>query len=132
MRQTHKAKSRYKWRHGALCLYCAVMLRDPQLLISWLDARLPSVPLFQHRRFFRLLAFLLRSAVLAPAFRFQLQGLYFYLVGKISVTGNSRSRSFLLSGGRHSGSNMQLRVSEGFTLVRTNTGCLGLTVRFFF
>jgi hypothetical protein len=109
-----------------------VLLRDPQLLVSWLQARLPQFSLFQHRSFFRLFAVLLRSAVLYPAYRFHLRGFYLYLVGKISVTGNARSRSFCMRAGQPGGANLQLRLVEAFTLVRTNTGCLGLTLRFTF
>ena len=127
-----KARIRYKWRHGALCLYSAVLLRDPQILVSWLQQRLPLVPCFQHRKFFRMFAVILRVAVLHPTYRYNLVGFYLYLVGKISVTGNARSRSYCSLLGQTSAANLRHQHAEAFTLVRTNTGCLGLTVRFTF
>lgn len=122
----------YPWRYGALALYLAVLLRDPALLLAWLQSRLRHMSLFQHQQYFRALGLALQGAVTQPEEGFYLQGMHLYVVGKISVTGNARSRSFFSFAGRTGPANLTLRTSRGFTLVRTRTGCLGLTLQFFF
>jgi ribosomal protein S3 len=58
-------------------------------------------------------------------------GVRIYVAGKISVTGNARKRSLLFTRGKTGAGSINTRVSRGFYLVRTNTGCLGLTVFLF-
>jgi hypothetical protein len=75
---------------------------------------------------------LLSAATRAAPQLSRLRGMYLYLVGKISVTGNSMSRSYLVRGGQGGSSSLELRAAEAFGLVHTRTGCLGLTLRFFY
>ena len=112
-------------------LALAVHTRDPQLLVSWLQTRLRTLSLYAHRRYFRLLGLLLRGLALEGEVG-GLRGFYMRLVGKISVVGNSMSRVWWTRGGLAAGPNLQLKVMQGFTIVRTTTGCLGLTLVFFF
>ena len=122
----------YPWRYGALALYLSVILRDPTLLLTWLQSRLQALSLFQHQNYFRILGLTLRNAVTAPTQAYQLRGVHLYVVGKISVTGNARSRAFYSYAGQTGAANLTLRSTRGFTLVRTRTGCLGLTLQYFF
>jgi hypothetical protein len=101
-------------------------------VVSWLQNRIRLVPLRQHRRFLRTLLLGLRVAVEAPQQRCYLRGLRFYVAGKISVTGNARSRIYQLKLGSQATSNLQLREAHTFTIIRTHTGCLGLTLGFYF
>ncbi len=105
--------------------------RDPELLVSWLQTRLRSMSLYAHRRFFRLLGLLLRGSIRAAGV-YTFRGFYMRLVGKISVVGNAMSRSWWTRGGHAAGSNLTLQVYQGFTIVRTTTGCLGLSLFFFY
>lgn len=86
--------------------------------------------LFSHRRFFRLLATLLSTLLLGQ--NKVLSGVNMYLVGKISVTGNAMSRSQLTRTGVGGNANLKSQAVSGFTLVHTNTGCLGLTITYFY
>lgn len=119
------------WWWGARVLALAVHAHDPQLLVSWLQTRLRVMSLYAHRRYFRLLGLLLRGLALRGQ-AYGLRGFYMRLVGKISVVGNSMSRVWWTRGGLAAGANLQLKVAQGFTIVRTTTGCLGLTLLFFF
>lgn len=129
---TQLALLRHPWRHGAGAFMAAVKLRDPSLLIRWLQFRLQRMSMFRHRRFFRLLGIFLRSTLTSLAPSFRLRGVYMYLVGKISVTGNAMSRSYTVRAGLSGNSNLKLAMASGHTIVRTSTGCLGLTINFFF
>jgi hypothetical protein len=122
----------YPWRYGAAALYIAVMLRDPSLLVRWLQPRIRVMTLFQHRKFFRTLALTLQTSVLSPQERYVLRGFHLYLVGKISVTGNAMSRAYTAHAGQHGNATLTLRRVTSFTIVRTRTGCLGLTLTFCF
>jgi hypothetical protein len=115
-----------------VALYLATALRDPTLLVNWLQTRMRVMTLFQHRRFFRALALTLQTAVLAPVQRYRLVGFRLYVVGKISVTGNAMSRAYSARAGRQGNATLALRHTQAFTIVRTRTGCLGVTLGFYF
>jgi hypothetical protein len=119
------------WWWGSRLLALAVRSRDPELVVSWLQTRLKHMSLYAHRRFFRLLGLLLRGAVRARGAH-SLRGFYLRVVGKISVVGNAMSRVWWTRGGLAAGSNLTLQVFQGFSLVRTTTGCLGLSFFFFY
>lgn len=86
--------------------------------------------LFNHRRFFRLLGIF--SSTLLSASAPIVCGVNMYLVGKISVTGNAMSRAQLVQRGRGGPANTQTQAASSFTLVRTNTGCLGFSLTFYY
>jgi hypothetical protein len=88
--------------------------------------------MFAHLRFFRILGLILRSTLKDSFGFFKLKGFNFYLVGKISVTGNAMSRSYRAFAGKRSNSSLALKLASQFFLVRTPTGCLGFTLSFFF
>jgi len=85
---------------------------------------------FGHRRFFRLFGIFLTTLLGSrhPAFH----GVSLYIVGKISVTGNAMSRAQFVRAGVGGNANLRVQAAPTFTLVRTNTGCLGLTLTFFY
>lgn len=86
--------------------------------------------LFAHRRFFRLVGLLLTSLASGP--HPLVQGVNMYLVGKISVTGNAMSRAQYARTGCGGNNNLRVQVAQAFTLVRTSTGCLGLTLSLYY
>jgi len=94
--------------------------------------RIRVMTLRQHRRFLRTLALTLRIAVVMPAERYSLRGLRLYVAGKISVTGNAMSRIYQLKAGSQGNSSLTLRHTQAFTIIRTRTGCLGVTFGFYF
>lgn len=118
------------WTAGPNLILMSSLTRDPELLISWLRIKLPRMTLFAHRRFFRLLGVLLTTLTVGR--HATMAGVNMYLVGKISVTGNAMSRSQLTHNGVGGNSNLKAQVVSGFTLVYTNTGCLGLTISYFY
>lgn len=102
------------------------------MLLSWVARRLVRMQLFAHKRFFRMLNQLLRQSIKNAHGPYLLAGVYTYLVGKISVTGNAMSRSMTMRAGQTGSSRLRLRAVRGHSLVRTSTGCLGFTLFFFF
>jgi hypothetical protein len=88
--------------------------------------------MFAHLRFFRILGLVLKLTVTTMLGSFRLKGYSFYLVGKISVTGNAMSRSYRAFAGKRSNSSLALKLASQFFLVRTVTGCLGFSLSYFF
>ncbi len=115
-----------------MAIYLAIRYRDPVLMLNWLQNRVKVMSMFSHLRFFRILGLVLKTTVLSSFGRYRLKGFSFHLVGKISVAGNAMSRSYRAFGGRRSNSSLALRLSTGFNIIRTPTGCLGFTLSFFF
>ncbi len=124
-------KKRGSWWWGSQILALSVYTKDPSLLVSWLQTRLRNMSLYAHRRFFRLLGLLLKNMARIDNY-YNFRGFYMRLVGKISVVGNAMSRVWWTRGGFAAGSNLNLQFYQGFTIVNTVTGCLGLTLYFFF
>jgi hypothetical protein len=130
--RTQRQKDKYQWKNSFVAIYLAVKYRDPLILLNWLKDRLRYMSMFAHLRFFRLLGLILRLTIKDIFKPIQLKGFSFYLVGKISVTGNAMSRSYRAFAGKRSNSSLALRLASQFFLVRTPTGCCGFTLSFFF
>ena len=129
---TPKQRERYSWANGFVAIYLAVRYRDPALMLHWLQTRVRVMSMFAHLRFFRILGLVLKNTTTSAFGKFRLKGFSFYLVGKISVTGNAMSRSYRSFAGNRSNSSLTLRLATGFNIIRTSTGCLGFTLSFFF
>lgn len=129
---TPKQRERYPWANGFLAIYLAVRYRDPALMLNWLQTRVRVMSMFAHLRFFRILGLVLKNTTTVSFGKHRLKGFSFYLVGKISVTGNAMSRAYRSFAGNRSNSNLTLRLATGFNIIRTSTGCLGFTLSFFF
>jgi len=115
-----------------MAIYLAVRYRDPALLLHWLQTRVRVMSMFAHLRFFRILGLVLKGTTVSSFGKYRLKGFNFYLVGKISVTGNAMSRAYRSFAGKRGNSNLGLRLATGFNIIRTSTGCLGFTLSFFF
>lgn len=123
---------RYTFRFGAIAIYLATTYRDTTLLINWIQSRLRFMSLFRHRQFFRVVGISLLTSLGSSSPRAQLAGFSMQITGKLSVTGNAMSRTYLIRKGKGSLSALNYRLVQGFTLVRTRTGCLGLWLSLFF
>jgi hypothetical protein len=64
----------YPWRYGSTALYVSSMIRDPRLLVNWMQNRMRTMTLFQHRRFLRTLALSLYVAASLPKYKYNLRG----------------------------------------------------------
>jgi ribosomal protein S3 len=75
---------------------------------------------------------LLKSVLVEMGDYFGVVGCRLDVVGKISVAGNARTRSIVFKQGKTSFANTRIKVATEFYLVRTHTGCLGLTIWLFY
>jgi ribosomal protein S3 len=88
--------------------------------------------LFSHGRFFYLLFIFFNIAFVYFKGEYGLAGIKIRVAGKISVTGNARKRSMIFKKGITSSNNIQTKVSYDFYLVRTKTGCLGVSIYLYY
>jgi ribosomal protein S3 len=84
--------------------------------------------LFGHGRFLSTLFFFLGIFYDLQCSTYGIVGIKVRVAGKISVAGNARKRSLQFNRGKTSSGSINTKVSSDFYLVRTSTGCLGLTV----
>ena len=102
--------------------------RDTMILLSFLYYRMQRVSMFTHKNFLKKIFLVLRLIFPTANRLFKVQGLKLRISGKISVTGNSRTRTMLFKQGLTSYSNMNIKSDYSFNIIRTETGCLGLSV----
>lgn len=110
----------------ALCL----CIKEPSYFLIPYSSMLTDLDMFSHRRLLRLAQSSLYWFVL---YNFGvLLGFYFSCSGKISVGGNSRTRTMLKSYGYKSTSLVTTQTTNTSSIINTVTGCLGLLLIFFY
>lgn len=108
----------------ALCL----CIKEPSYFLIPYSSMLTDLDMFSHRRLLRLAQSSLYWFVL---YNFGvLLGFYFSCSGKISVGGNSRTRTMLKSYGYKSTSLVTTQTTNTSSIINTVTGCLGLLLIF--
>jgi hypothetical protein len=122
----------HPWHSGAQTIVSSICSRDPSLLTQWAHNKMSTMRLFGHRKFLRLLGSFLRSYVSLVPSPSSVLGFYLTTTGKISVTGNAMSRTMFVRFGKAGVNNLSYRASSSFALIRTKTGCLGLTLTYFY
>jgi hypothetical protein len=120
------------WQYAATALYIFFKLSDAQVLTAWLHSKLRHMSLFGHGRFLSMFFFTMGIFFLLEGHHYGIVGIRCRVAGKISVAGNARKRKLLFNRGRTSSASVNTKVSSSFYLVRTSTGCLGLTIWLFY
>ena len=120
----HKVLLSYRGGGG---IALALSTLQPYLLLSLIVKLLERISLFSHRRILKRVFLLL--SMYAPRLTI---GLTILIAGKISVGGNSRSRKLVYRCGRYSGGQLLLRSLAYQNIVKTTTGCLGISVSLWF
>jgi len=86
--------------------------------------------MFSHRRIIRSIQTALTAAFIWRAS--PICGFFFFVMGKISVGGNSRTRSMFTAIGVRAASRAYLNVCGSWSIINTPTGCLGVNLLLFF
>jgi len=113
----------------SISVYRSFLIRDPIVCISIFVLSLNRVSFFSHRKMIKrlmLLLFINFYKVLTVC------GFYFYVIGKISVGGNSRTRSMTLFNGIRSNNCLPIRVINSYDIIHTLTGCLGIKLYYYY
>jgi hypothetical protein len=100
--------------------------------MTYISIKMNKMSLFKHRSFLRKIFFIFESMYVDIGYLYSIRGIKFRVSGKISVTGNARTRTVHFKKGLVSNSSMKTKVDYSFHIIRTNTGCLGFSVWLFF
>lgn len=110
----------------------ALKNKDPNLLINWIKTMLYRMSFWKYRVLFRYVKHVIKN-LFEPKFGFfGLRGFKLKLKGKISVGGNSRTRTLLIRIGRTSNSCFNNKVTHSSTLIYSFTGVMGFNVWIYF
>lgn len=106
-------------------IYISLKLKDPHFLINWMRQTLQKISFWKFRTFFYFIRYLFRYFFVAIFSELKVKGIKFRIKGKISVAGNSRTRTVVHTIGKTSQSTMSNRIIQVNDLVRTFTGVIG-------
>nr|QCU82607.1 ribosomal protein S3b [Pseudourostyla cristata] len=109
-------------------IYLTLKLKDLSLLINWMTAVLHKISFWKHRLFFHYLRYLFKNFFLPIFTELNVKGIKFKLKGKISVTGNARTRTIFCKIGKVSHSTYNNKILQSLDLIRTFTGVMGLQI----
>ena len=115
--------------NSSISVFRSLIWREPGACLSIFILALSYVSLFSHRRMIKKLMFLL---ILSFRLYNCLSGILYFIVGKISVGGNARTRPMKLTLGLRSGSKLPVRAISASDIVHTTTGCLGSYLVYYF
>jgi hypothetical protein len=122
----------FYWFEITLICFLTYKLKDVTILMTYLFNKMKRLSLFKHRNFLRRIFFILKVLFYEIGPWYLIEGIKIKLIGKISVTGNARTRTMHFKQGLVSNSNMNIRADYSFTIINTNTGCLGLSIWLFY
>jgi hypothetical protein len=114
----------------ALLWHFSITIKQPSAYIRFLTRELTHSDMFSHRQLLRTVVSL--SNVTASTPHSGLAGITFYVSGKISVGGNSRSRHMMYFGGLRAPSRLFLEARTSCGIINTVTGCLGVNLTFYY
>lgn len=109
-------------------IYIAIKLKDPYFLINWMRQTFQKISFWKYRMFFHYLKYLFKYFFSSIFSELKVKGLKFKLKGKVSVAGNSRTRTVVYQVGHVSHSTYDNKILHSFDLVRTFTGVIGLQI----
>lgn len=107
----------------SLSVFLAMLNHNSELILISLCKVFESQNHFKHKVTIRSLTNIFPRYLLKPTV---VIGVVFIVSGKISVSGNARTRTMWWSGGVFSNSRLYQNGSYSFNIIRTITGCLGV------
>lgn len=113
-------------------LYLCLKNKDIHLFSEWVTSMFYKISFWKHKTFLRYIKYVLRHFFLGIYGELEFKGMKYQLKGKISVAGNSRTRTSYHYVGFTSHSTFNNKILHRLNLVRTFTGVLGLKIWFVF
>lgn len=106
----------------------SLIKKDVSILLNWLIVNIENTNLKNHKKFISVLRnFILENESKIINF-FNIKGIFFDIRGKVGVAGNSKKRhfSFYIGNIKYSSKCSKMDFQQG--IIKTYTGCLGLTL----
>jgi hypothetical protein len=109
-------------------IYLAIKIKDPYFFINWMRDVFNKISFWKSKSFFHYLKYLFKYFFWSVFSELKIKGLKFKLKGKVSVSGNARTRSVTYQIGHVSHSTYDNKILHAFDLVKTFTGVMGLQI----
>jgi hypothetical protein len=106
-------------------IYTSLKLKDPYFFSNWLLGFFYKMSFWKYKLVFRYLQYVLRYFFQSVFSELYIKGLKFQLKGKVSVAGNSRTRTVVTKIGSHSHATFNNKVLYNLHLLKTFTGVIG-------
>lgn len=112
-------------KESLLIFFYSLLNKNIFFLTQWIERMFTLTNFFKHKNIFRYVAFMIKS-VFYPLFNeLAVKGVHFFLKGKISVSGNARSRALIFKKGSFSSSNYTIKYAVKYGTISTYMGVLG-------
>ena len=108
----------------------AIIRRDFATYVYFMRAFMEEVSMFTHKR--HIMRIITTFRTLVQPENGVIMGYLFFMVGKISVGGNSRTRTMGCNRGFNSYSCLYLNHIGSWGIINTHTGCLGFSFQLFY
>ena len=109
-------------------IYIALKIKDPYFLINWIVWIFYKISFWKHRLFFHYIKYIFNYFFYPLFIDLNMKGIKFKLKGKISVGGNSRTRTIVCKIGKTTYSTYDNKILHSFKTINTFTGVLGLQI----
>jgi len=113
-------------------LFFALKLKDPSFFLDWYIKKIEAISPKKHKFMIHIFYILLKKFHRYIFFSSNVKGVFFYISGKIGVSGDSKKRNIFFNFGKHSGSKKNLRINSIKSKIKTFTGVLGVTFNIYF
>lgn len=107
-------------------LFFSFLKKDLSFFIKFFKFILENMFLKKHKKVFYSFEFILKKFFIKMFYFTRVKGFRFEIAGKLSVTGNSKTRNKIISCGSYSLTNKNLKINYTQDTVRTTTGVLGI------
>lgn len=131
-RNFYRKSLSFFWYEMTLVCFLTYKSRDSSMLMTYIKKKMRFMNLFSHKFFLKKLWLVLKLLFVETKLLYNVCGIKIKVSGKLSVTGNSRTRTKIFKEGVISYSNMTIRVDHNFIIIKTKTGCLGFSFWLFF
>lgn len=113
-------------------LFFSLKLKDPNFFLEWYIKKIEAISPQKHKFMIHIFYILLKKFHRYIFFSSNVKGVFFYISGKIGVSGDSKKRNIFFNFGKHSGSKKNLKINSVKSKIKTFTGVLGVTFNIYF
>jgi hypothetical protein len=119
-------------KDSILVLNLALRYKDSSFLTSWMRAMLDRIGHYGYKKLLRFLKFMLKHLFYSFFPDLEIKGIKWKFKGKISVSGNSRTRTVRYALGSTSHSTFTNKIDYDLSFINTFTGAIGFQLWLFY
>lgn len=113
-------------------LWLSFLFKDCKFFLSWFCYFMEKISLKNHKKLLNLLKLVFTRYFNIFFTKLNILGIFFDIRGKLGVTGSAKKRHFKINFGSSSSTTKQSKINYNQSIVRTNTGVLGVTFCIYF